>query len=129
MSGVVKCCHPLSCSSSFVYHCLILSTQSVGAMLQMVNGPTSKRPSSDGGRCSGQLFMMWSAVCSGSPHSHAALNASPHFFVDALSSDWYGLAVSWNIFIAANYSGKNGVAPDSKTKFYFYFLFTSRALE
>ena len=40
--------------------------------------------SSDGGLCSGQLLMMWSAVCSGSPHSHAALSASPHFFIDAL---------------------------------------------
>ena len=50
----------------------------------LVNGPTSKRPASDGGRCSGQLLMMWSAVCSGSPHSHAALSASPHFFMDAL---------------------------------------------
>ena len=28
--------------------------------------------------------MMWSAVCSGSPHSHAALSASPHCFMDAL---------------------------------------------
>ena len=35
--------------------------------------------------CSGQLLlMMWSAVCSGSPHSHAALSASPQFFMDAL---------------------------------------------
>ena len=50
----------------------------------LVNGPTSKRPASDGGRCSGQLSMMWSAVCSGSPHSHAALSASPHFFMEAL---------------------------------------------
>ena len=50
----------------------------------MVNGPTSKRPDSDGGLCIGQLLIMWSAVCSGSPHSHAALSASPHFFVDAL---------------------------------------------
>ena len=49
-----------------------------------VNGPTSKMPASDGGLCSGQLLMMWSAVCSGSPHSHAALSASPHFFMDAL---------------------------------------------
>ena len=50
----------------------------------LVNGPTSKRPASDGGRCSGQLLMMWSAVCSGSPHSHAALSASPHLFMEAL---------------------------------------------
>ena len=50
----------------------------------LVNGPTSKRPASDGGRCSAQLLMMWSAVCSGSPHSHAALSASPHFFMEAL---------------------------------------------
>ena len=50
----------------------------------LVNGPTSKRPASEGGRCSGQLLMMWSAVCSGSPQSHAALSASPHFFMDAL---------------------------------------------
>ena len=48
------------------------------------NGQTSKRPASDGGQCSGQLLMMWSAVCSGSPHSHAALSASPHFFMEAL---------------------------------------------
>ena len=51
--------------------------------LALVNGPTSKRPVSDGGRCSGQLLMMWSAVCSGSPHSHATLSANPHFFIDA----------------------------------------------
>ena len=70
-------------SASFVYHRLILSTRSVGAMLN-VNDPTSKRPTSDGGRCSGQLLMMWSAVCSGSPHSHAALSARPHFFMYAL---------------------------------------------
>ena len=50
----------------------------------LVNGQTSKRPASDGGQCSGQLLMMWSAVCSGSPHSHAALSASPHFFMEAL---------------------------------------------
>ena len=50
----------------------------------LVNGPTAKRPASDGGRCSGHQLMMWSAVCSGSPHSHAALSASPHFFMDAL---------------------------------------------
>ena len=28
--------------------------------------------------------MMWSAVCSGSPHSHGALSTRPHFFVGAL---------------------------------------------
>ena len=28
--------------------------------------------------------MMWSAVCSGSPHSHAALSARHHFFMEAL---------------------------------------------
>ena len=50
----------------------------------LVSGPTSKRPSSAGGLCSGQLLVMWSAVCSGLPHSHAALSASPHFFMDAL---------------------------------------------
>ena len=50
----------------------------------MINGPTSKMPASGGGLCTGQLLMMWSAVCSGSPHSHAALFASPHFFMDAL---------------------------------------------
>ena len=43
----------------------------------LVNAPTSKRPASDGGRCSGQLLMMWAAaVCSGSPYSHAALSAT-----------------------------------------------------
>ena len=46
----------------------------------LVNGPTLKRPASDGGRYSGQLLMMWS-ICSGSPHSHAV---SLHFFMDVL---------------------------------------------
>ena len=50
----------------------------------LANGPTSKRPASDGGLCSGQLMVMWPAICSGSPHSHAALSTSPHFFMDAL---------------------------------------------
>ena len=45
----------------------------------LVIGPTSKRPASDGGRCSGQLLMMWAAVYSCSLHSHAALSASPQF--------------------------------------------------
>ena len=71
-------------SSSFVYHRLIilLSTLCVGAMLwsmaQLRRGQLRMVV------CSGQLLVMWSAVCSGSPHSHAALSASPHFFMDAL---------------------------------------------
>ena len=36
------------------------------------------------GLCSSQLLMMWAAVCSGSPHSHTGLSASPHFFMDDL---------------------------------------------
>ena len=67
--------------------CIIVSDQivnSVGWSHALVNGPTSKMPAYDGGLCIGQLLMMWSAVCSGSPHSHAALSASPHFFMDAL---------------------------------------------
>ena len=73
-------------SSSFVYH-RIRSDQIVNSVCwshALVNGPTSKMPASDGGLCSGQLLMMWSSVCSGSPHSHAALSASPHFFMDDL---------------------------------------------
>ena len=50
----------------------------------LFNDPTSKSPSSDYGVCSEELLMMWSAVCSGSPHSHAALSASSHFFMEAL---------------------------------------------
>ena len=50
----------------------------------LASDPTSKRLASDSGRCSGQLLIMWSAVCSGSPHSHAALSASPHLFMEAL---------------------------------------------
>ena len=57
----------------------------------LVNGPTSKMPASDGGRCSGQLLMMWSAVCSGSPHSHATLSASPHFFMLVTSLVFIGV--------------------------------------
>ena len=67
--------------------CIIVSDQIVNSVCwshALVNGPTSKMPASDGGMCIGQLLMMWSAVCSGSPHSHAALSASPHFFMDAL---------------------------------------------
>ena len=67
--------------------CIIVSDQIVNSVCwshALVNGPTSKRPASDGGLCIGQLLMMWSAVCSGSPHSHAALSASPHFFIRML---------------------------------------------
>ena len=71
-------------SSSIVYISSSHIFNSVCWSHALVNGPTSKRPASDGGRCSGQLLMMWSAVCSGSPHSHAALSASPHFFMEAL---------------------------------------------
>ena len=42
-------------ASSFVHHRLILSTLCVGAIYALVNGPTSMRPASDGGRYSGQL--------------------------------------------------------------------------
>ena len=70
----------------FVYHRLILIIiNSVCWSHALVNGLASKRPASDGGRCSGQLLMMWSAVCSGSPHSHAELSASTHFFMDLLN--------------------------------------------
>ena len=66
-----------------MYHRIISLTQSVGAMLwsmaQLRRGPLWVVV-----LFSGQLLMMWSAVCSGSPHSHAALSASPHFFMDAL---------------------------------------------
>ena len=74
--------HRLASSSSFVY--IIVSYCQVCWSHALANGRTSKRPTSDGGLCSGQLLMMWSAVCSGSPHSRAALSASPHFFMDAL---------------------------------------------
>ena len=70
-------------SSSFVYHRLILSTLCVGAMLwsmaQLRRGQLRIVV-----YVVRQLLVMWSAVCSGSPHSHAALSASPHFFMDAL---------------------------------------------
>ena len=56
-----------STSSSFVYHRIRSLTQSVGAMLWPM-AQTSKRPDSDGGLCSGQLLIMWSAVCS--VHTH-----------------------------------------------------------
>ena len=67
-------------SSSFVYHRLVslLLTRSVGAMLW---SKTQLRMVVDVG---GQLLMMCSAVCSGSPHSHAALSASPQFSMEAL---------------------------------------------
>ena len=65
-------------SSSYVVNSLCWSHA-------LVKCPTSKRPASDGGLCSWQLSMMWSAVCSGTPHSHAALSARPNFFIDALN--------------------------------------------
>ena len=94
----------------------------------LVNGPTSKRPASDDGRCTGQLLMMWSAVCSGSPHSHAARSARPHFLMDALhrptpvrilfrvvqtvfSTQFFPLdAFSWVRYVAM-YSGGSGCFP------------------
>ena len=74
--------------SLLLLSCIIVSDQIVNSVCwshALVNGPTSKMPASDGGLCSGQLLMMWSAVCSGSPHSHAAMSVSPHFFKDALN--------------------------------------------
>ncbi|KAL7826962.1 hypothetical protein AOLI_G00321710 [Acnodon oligacanthus] len=50
----------------------------------LVSGPKSKRPASEGGLYLGQPVIMCSAVCSGSPHSHAALSDRPHFFSDDL---------------------------------------------
>ena len=50
----------------------------------LVCGATSKMHASDRGLCSGHRLMMWSAVRYGSPHSHAARFASPHFFMDDL---------------------------------------------
>ena len=75
-----------SCSSDIFFYRISSSHifNSVRWSHALVNGPTTKRPASDGGRCSGQLLMMWSAVCYGSPHSHVALSASPHFFMEAL---------------------------------------------
>ena len=71
----------LMCTSSFVYHRIRPLTQSDGAMLwslvQFRRGQLRMV-------VYGQLLMMWSVVCSGSPRSHAALSASPHFFMDAL---------------------------------------------
>ena len=93
--SIISCidvCHWLSGEHSMLsvlllLSCIILSDQIVNSVCwnhALVNGTTSKMPASDGGLCIGQLLMMWSAVCSGSPHSHAALSASPHFFMDAL---------------------------------------------
>ena len=66
--------------------CMSMYVQGVCLEIKIfvVSGPTSKIPASDGGLCSGELLMMWSAVCSGLPHSHAALSASPHFFIDVM---------------------------------------------
>ena len=54
-------------SAIFIYHHIV---NTVCCSHAVVCRPTSKRPASDGGLCSGQLLVMWSAVCSGSPHSH-----------------------------------------------------------
>lgn len=75
-----KAFHPSS--SSFVCHHQMSS--SVAYSHALVSGPTSKRPASEGGLYKGQAVIMWSAVCSGSPHSHAAPSARPHFLMDAL---------------------------------------------
>ena len=75
--------YSLDTSSSFVYHRHMSS--SVSQSHAIVSGPTRKRPSSEGGLYKGQVVMMCSAVCSGSPHSHPALSARPHLFMDALN--------------------------------------------
>ena len=67
-------------------------TQSVRAMLWSM-AQTSKTPASDGGLCSGQLLMMWPAVCSGSPHSHAALSASPCRSITTLGASNHDVTV------------------------------------
>ena len=81
-------CHtiirPISVRLLLLSYIIVSYITSVCWSHALASGPTSKMPASDGGRCSGQLLVMWSAVCSGSPHSHAALSASPHFFMEAL---------------------------------------------
>ena len=73
--------HQGSASSSFVYHQM---ANSVSCSHALVSGPKWKRPASEGGLYMGQPVIMCSAVCSGSPHSHAALSDRPHFFKDDL---------------------------------------------
>ena len=64
-SGEVRACKVSS--SSFVYHARRVSSHIVNSVCwshALGKGPTSKRPASDGGRCSGQLLVIWSADCS-----------------------------------------------------------------
>ena len=75
-------CTTIYSSSSFVY--LRHMSSSVLESHALVSGPTWKRPVSEGGLYRGQVVMMCSAVCSGSPHSHTALSARPHFFMGVL---------------------------------------------
>ena len=73
--------------SSLIFSSMLSSSHIVNSVCwghALVNDPTSKRPASDRGQCSEQMLMIWSAVCTGSPHPHAALSASHHFFMDAL---------------------------------------------
>ena len=123
-------CHCRLCDirlTSFVYHRIRSLTQSVGSMLwsmaQLRRGQLRMVVYVVGM----QLLMMWSAVCSGSPHSHAALSARPHFFMDALyrptpvrslfksrsvfSAQIFSLdAFSWVRYVAV-YSGGSGCFP------------------
>ncbi len=56
-------------SSSFVYHQM---ANLVSCSHALVSGPKWKRPASEGGLYRGQPVIICSAVCSVSPHSHAA---------------------------------------------------------
>ena len=60
-------------SSSFVYHSQM--SNSVSSSHALVSGLSWKRPASEGGLYRGQVLIICSADCSGSPHSHAALSA------------------------------------------------------
>lgn len=76
MSKGVKCVLRLPARNHLlVYHPqfpnLVLSSHA------LVSGPTWKRPASDGGLYRGQVVIMCSADCSGSPHLHAV-----HFIED-----------------------------------------------
>ena len=68
-------------SSSCVYHQM---ANSVSCSHALVSGPKWKRPASEGGLYRGQPVIMCSAVCSVSPHWHAALSDRPHFFIEDL---------------------------------------------
>ena len=93
-------------AGSFFFFCISSShiVNSVCWSHALVNCPTSKRPASDGGLCSGQLLMMWAALSVLARHTHMP-HCPPHscnfisvWSLPEMSAVWQTSWMLWSLY-------------------------------